>query len=136
MKWLGLTGLAAAAAASLLFGAWRERDKSAQLVDAVQRRTTTAVPSTLSLAGLDDVPAPVARYFRRVLREGQPSIAVVRLLQAGRLRTGVRGELWFAFSAEQLRSCLGRPGFVWQARLELPFAAHLSVLDSYVDDTG
>jgi hypothetical protein len=80
-------------------------------------------------------PAPVARYLRHVLREGQRPIRVARLRQAGELRTGLDSEDWLPFTA---RHVVAPPatGFVWDARIDLGWRLLLSVRDAYVDGRG
>ncbi|HEV8393686.1 MAG TPA: DUF6544 family protein [Vicinamibacterales bacterium] len=99
---------------------------------------TAAVPGSLpavSLAALDGLPAPVQRYLRLALQDGQPRLASVRLEQAGRLRTGVESGQWLAFTAEETIAPEAR-GFVWDARLQLMPLVHASIRDIYVGGVG
>jgi hypothetical protein len=85
-----------------------------------------------SVAGL---PAPAARYFRLVLREGQTHIRVARFHQRGELRTDVRSRRWFSFAATHTVSPLSL-GFVWNARVQLMPLFHIRVVDAYVAGEG
>ena len=78
------------------------------------------------LAGL---PEPVGRYFRHVLKDGQPFISYVRLTHDGQFRAGldkdftnIEGEQYF--TAE-------KPGFIWKGTTSM-FTAR----DMYVADKG
>jgi len=59
-------------------------------------------PATYTAAELERLPAPVARYFRTVLRDGQPIVAVPRLVQDGEFRMGDADESWRPFGATQV----------------------------------
>ena len=61
------------------------------------------------LAGL---PAAVQRYFRRVLREGQPCPRGLRLRHTGQFKTDLKKD-WIAIEGEQYISA-DPPGFIWQ----------------------
>ena len=61
------------------------------------------------LAGL---PAPVQRYFRHVLREGQPYLRGLRLRHTGQFKTDLRKN-WIAIEGEQYITA-DPPGFIWQ----------------------
>ena len=61
------------------------------------------------LAGL---PAPVQRYFRHVLRDGQPSLRGLRLRHGGQFKTDLKKD-WIAIAGEQYITA-DPPGFIWQ----------------------
>lgn len=84
---------------------------------------------TFSYEQLSDLPEPVQRYFRHVLKDGQPYISYVRLTHDGQFRAGldkdftnIRGEQYF--TAE-------KPGFIWKGTTSM-FTAR----DMYVADKG
>jgi len=85
-----------------------------------------------SFAGL---PAPVERYFRHVLKDGQRVIRQVTMNQSGVLRSDTTTERWLPFTANHL-VVPPTKGFIWKARIGLPLAAHITVLDSYVEGLG
>lgn len=57
------------------------------------------------LAGL---PEPVQRYFKHVLKEGQPCISYVRLKHNGKFKTGLKRD-WVNITGEQYFTT-GKPG--------------------------
>lgn len=78
---------------------------------------------------LSGSPEPVQRYFRHVLKDGQPYISYVRLTHDGQFRAGldkdftnIEGEQYF--TAE-------KPGFIWKGTTSM-FTAR----DMYVADKG
>ena len=84
---------------------------------------------------LDCLPAPVQRYFRAVLKDGQPLIAAATFELAGTINMSTTGENWKPFTSTQ-RAVTHRPGFLWNGRVAmLPgLAAH--VHDSYIAGVG
>lgn len=57
---------------------------------------------TVNFRELADLPAPVQRYLRRVLVEGSPVAAAVRVRQVGEFNMGETGDRWKPFSSDQL----------------------------------
>jgi hypothetical protein len=51
-------------------------------------------PATYDAREIEDLPAPVRRYFRAVLRDGQPIVSGARLSQEGEFRQGDREDGW------------------------------------------
>ena len=84
---------------------------------------------------IDGLPAPVQRYFRAVLKDGQPFIATATFELAGTINMSATGEQWQPFTSTQ-RAVIHRPGFLWNGTVVmLPgLAAH--VHDSYIAGTG
>lgn len=80
------------------------------------------------------LPAPVQRYFRRVLRDGQPLIRSARVTQAGAFRIRESADVeagWAPFTAVQ-RFTADPPGFVWDARIRMAPLLRVWVRDGYV----
>jgi hypothetical protein len=84
---------------------------------------------------LEHLPPPVARFFRRVLKEGQAQIRVAHYEQAGTLRTDMRSDRWLSFKASQVIAPFS-PGFVWNACVRIAPLLYVSVLDAYVAGQG
>lgn len=107
-------------------------------VEAATASLGATAPASLppvSLAALDGLPAPVQRYLRLALQDGQPRVTTARLEQSGRLRTGVESDQWLDFEAVETIVPDAR-GFVWDARVRLAPLLHVAVRDAYVDGTG
>lgn len=84
---------------------------------------------------LDGLPAPVQRYFRAVLKHGQPLIAAATFELAGTINMSATADDWKPFTSKQW-AITHRPGFLWNGRVSmLPgLAAH--VHDSYIAGSG
>jgi hypothetical protein len=85
-----------------------------------------------TLAVLGDLPEPAARYFRRVLREGQP---IVRSAIATQEAEFFLNGAWRPLRATQ-QFVTSPPGFVWDARIGMAPLVSAFVRDSYVGGTG
>ena len=106
---------------------------------AVPTGAKAAEPSAPSprvdFAVLDTLPAPVARYFRRVLTDHQPMFREARFRQAGTVRTSTATENWMDFTATETMS-QPAPGFTWDARVSMMPLVYVRVLDAYQDGIG
>lgn len=132
MRWLllALAVLVAAAAILVPVQARRWGQETAIATAALTASVPASLPA-VSLGALEGIPAPVQRYLRLALTDGQARPATVRLQQSGRLRTGVESEQWLAFTAEETIAPDAR-GFVWDARLRLAPFVHARIRDVYV----
>jgi len=130
--WIALT-LVAGLAAAVWFGERRFTRRSAALEKQLARVSRAGVCDLQ--AETADLPAPVARYFRRVLRDGAPLPARVRIRQAGSFRMGEAEDSWRPFTATQVFT-IAPPGFVWDARVSLFPGIGVRVRDSYVAGAG
>ena len=84
---------------------------------------------------LEGLPAPVQRYFRMVLTEGQPIIAGANIDVAGTFNMDATGEQWKRFTSRQ-RVVTQRPGFFWDASIAMFPGLQVRVVDSYIAGTG
>ena len=85
-------------------------------------------PGTLTADQLANVPAPVARFFRRTLCDGQRIIRSARLRQTGEF---FLNGAWRPMRARQVFSA-SPPAFVWDARISAAPFMPAYVRDSYM----
>jgi len=137
---LGLCLLAGAVAGLALFGSRRW----ATTVRTLTRRLETPAadvgarsprPARYNVRELEHLPAPVQRYFRAVLRDGQPIIASVTADLTGTFNMSPTGQQWKPFTSRQ-RVVTARPGFVWDAQVQMLPGVAVRVVDSYVAGEG
>ena len=84
---------------------------------------------------ISDLPGPVQRYFRLVLKEGAPMISHAFVSQKGGFRADPEREGWSDMEAEQYYSV--RPvGFVWNASIAMFPLLSVDVCDSYIEGKG
>jgi len=92
--------------------------------------------ATFSERELDAVPAPVARYFRAALEDGQPIVTHARITWAGEFNSGQPGaNSWAPFTAVQ-DFAPAAPGMVWDARIRMAPGVTVRVRDGFVDGVG
>ena len=107
----------------------RETDK---LVEKLKQSALTNGGKTVSFKDIDALPAPVARYFRLVLKEGQPFIRTVCIQQQGQFWMR---DKWIPFTAQQWFSAKP-PGMVWDADMQVNLLLKVCVRDAYVGGQG
>jgi hypothetical protein len=84
---------------------------------------------------LEGLPAPLQRYFRAVLKDGQPVIAAATVELAGTFNMSATGEQWKPFTSRQ-RVVTRRPGFLWNAKVSMLPGLSVRVVDSYIAGKG
>ena len=142
MLWLGLVLclLAVAAVGLSAYGARRWADATRALTVRLEAARTDNRVRPLSSARFDareleGLPAPVQRYFRAVLKEGQPIVAAATVEFAGAFNMSTTGEQWKAFTSRQ-RIITRRPGFLWDAEVSMLPGLAVRVVDGYIAGEG
>lgn len=136
-KWLLIASgvIVIAAIIAVFIGQARESAKANKLVEKLIQSASRPVTGTVDFDSFAELPSPVARYFRHVLTEGQELIKTARMRQSGVLRTSATTESRSSFTARHL-VVPPATGFVWNAKVEMPLATHVRVLDSYSAGVG
>jgi hypothetical protein len=140
MVWLVGLGWAFAALVVAVFalaawGQWRWTIATRNLVD---RLTAARVPPLVArydareLAGL---PAPVQRYFRAVLKDGQSVVTTATVDHVGRFNLSASGEQWRPFTSHQAVTTR-RPGLVWNGWIASRPGLAVLVHDAYLVGDG
>jgi len=101
-------------------------------VDAAGRRPS---PSRFDAHELEGLPAPVQRYFRAVLADGQPIIAAAHIEMTGTINLSATAEQWKPFTSSQ-RVVTRKPGFLWNAKVDMFPGIPALVEDSYIAGQG
>ena len=84
---------------------------------------------------LDGLPAPVQRYFRAVLKDGQRIITAATVEHTGTFNVSQTGEQWKPFTSQQW-VVTRRPGFIWNARMAVVPGVAVYVHDAYLAGEG
>jgi hypothetical protein len=143
LLWLGLCLLVLGLTAVGL-SIWGERRWAGEvraLQDGLERGRLDGKPGPGSLPTrydareLEGLPAPVQRYFRAVLKDGQPIITAVTIDIAGTFNMSPTGEQWKPFTSHQ-RVVARRPGFLWEAKIAMLPGVNVRVVDSYIVGKG
>ncbi len=135
--WLGvgLIAVLAIAAGLVGYGAGRWADATRTLVLRLDESQLTLTTSHYDMRELEGLPTPVQRYFRAVLKDGQPIISAATVEHIGTFNLSQAGEQWKPFTSTQ-RVVTRRPGFVWNARIAMFPGIAVYVHDAYVNGVG
>lgn len=125
----------AAFGAAAWYGARRWEAGTRDLRARLEAARQLVAPGVVSFDELTDLPAPVQRYVRAVLRDGQPMLTAVRVRHHGTFNMGETTPQWKAFTSDQL-VILRRPGFDWDARIAMAPGLTVRVHDAYVAGEG
>jgi len=144
MNWIGWTalgiGLLVAAAAGLAaFGRAHWAVATQARLALLEAGRLPAPVGRYDAHEIDVLPAPVQRYFRAVLKDGQPLIAAATFELAGTINMSATGENWKPFTSWQ-RAVVHRPGFLWNGRVTmfpgLAAVSQVNVHDSCISGVG
>lgn len=127
--------LIAGALAALLYGGYRWSTGTQELRARLDAARTPITPLTVDFRELDGLPVPVQRYFRAVLKDGQPMVAGVRVRHEGTFNMGEADDSWKPFTSDQ-KVVTRRPGFDWDARINMLPGVAVRVHDAYVAGDG
>jgi hypothetical protein len=130
-----LLGLAVIVAGAALYGARRWQSATEAMHERLEAARLPIEPATYSTGELAGLPAPVQRYFRAVLQDGQPVIAAVRVQHTGTFNMGESAGRWVPFTSNQ-RVVTRRPGFDWEARMPMMPGLPVRVHDAYIAGEG
>lgn len=130
-----LTVLGIGTAGALFYGGWHWRATTAETVYRLVTSREPAAGAIYDEAEIAGLPAPVQRYFRRVLRPGQPLAAGARIVHQGQLRMKESEDGWRPFVSTEVFSA-GPPGFVWDASIRMAPGVTVNVRDSYLAGEG
>ena len=142
MMWLKWIAWASAAGVVVFialsaYGAWRWSAGTRALNERLDAARQAVAPARYDAAReLDGLPAPVQRFFRAVLQDGQPMIAALSIEHRGTFNLAAEGsDQWKPFTSTQ-RVVTRRPGFVWNGRVNVLPGVGVQVHDAYVAGEG
>lgn len=139
MWWKVTTGvlvvLAFVVTVAVFAGNHRWRSDTREHLAGIEAARVPMTPTAYDPRELEGLPAPVQRYFRAVLTEGQPLVAAVSIEHTGTFNMGETTEQWNPFSSTQ-RVVTRRPGFIWDARIRVAPGMTAHVHDGYIAGEG
>lgn len=141
LQWLGaLVALVVALVvvvvpALIAWGRLRWGRLTNELVAQLQGTRSAPLVTRYDERELQGLPAPVQRYFRAVLRDGQPIVTGATVRHSGRFNLGEADDRWVPFTSRQF-VVTRRPGFVWDARVPMLPGLAVHVHDAYVAGAG
>lgn len=117
---------------------WSDRTRSlTNRLDAarVDNKAPSPPPTHYDARELEGLPAPVQRYFRAALKDGQSVISAATVHIAGTFNLSATGQQWKPFTSQQ-RVITRRPGFLWDAKIAVLPGVAVRVVDSYIAGKG
>lgn len=82
-----------------------------------------------------NLPTPVKKYFKKVLRDGQEYISRVEMNQSGSLTIGPGTKDYIPYKSIQISTAF-KPGFLWNSTVVPKKYFHITVLDYYISGKG
>jgi hypothetical protein len=131
----GILGLAVLITVALVYGSSRWRSATNEMHAKLEAARLPIGVKTFDPNELIGLPAPVQKYFRTVLKAGQPMVAAVSVEHAGTFNMSETGEQWKPFTSTQ-RVIIQRPGFDWEARIAMMPGVAARVHDAYISGEG
>jgi hypothetical protein len=135
MVFIVILALAGTVVVAATYGAFRWEAGTRELRARLEAARVPIHPRTVDFRELEGLPTPVQRFFRSVLKDGQPMVTGATVRHRGTFNMGETTDRWKPFSATQ-RVITRRPGFVWDARVMLMPGLQVRVHDAYVAGEG
>ena len=130
-----VVGLGVLVTLVVFYGALSWQSGTRGLLFKLEEARASIHPTRYDSRELTGLPLPVQRYFRAVLKEGQPLVTAVSATHAGMFNMSESGEQWRPFTSTQ-RVVTKRPGFVWDGRISMMPGLAVGVHDAYVGGEG
>ena len=118
-----------------LYGTHRWNAETRQLRARLDAARVPVQPRSVDFRELEGLPAPVGRYFRLVLDEGQPMVSGVRVRHTGTFNVVETTDRWKPFVSDQL-VVTRRPGFDWNGTVATMPGLPVRVHDAYAAGEG
>ncbi|RPI53530.1 MAG: hypothetical protein EHM55_13525 [Acidobacteria bacterium] len=125
----------AAYASMSIYGARHWDSMTRELRERLGAARKPLQPHYVTFAELPALPAPVQRYFRKVLKDGQPMVAGVRVRHIGTFNQSETADEWKPFTSDQ-QVVAQRPGFDWNATIRMMPGLPVRVHDAYIAGEG
>jgi hypothetical protein len=138
LKWLAISIVVLLAVLSALGALGRSRWASSThgLNERLEAGRQAVTPSRYDASReLEGLPAPVQRYFRATLSDGQPMVAAASVEHRGLFNMGETNDSWKPFTSQQ-KVVTHRPGFVWDGTIVMVPGLNVHVHDAYVAGEG
>jgi len=119
----------------IVYGNLRWKVVTKKLHDRIEAARYPNESCGFSTSELTSLPAPVQRFFRAALSDGQRMVSAVRMEQTGTFNLDEMSGYWKPFAAVQ-RVVTRRPGFIWDARIMMFPGIPVRVRDAYVAGEG
>lgn len=120
---------------TLLYGLNRWQACTKELRNNLEAARLPVEPKIYDSKEIEGLPVPVQRYFRAALKNGQSMVEAVSMEQNGTFNLRETGEQWKPFTSTQ-RVTTRRPGFDWEAHIQMAPGLAVRVHDAYIVGEG
>lgn len=137
IKWIAITGvlIIVCLGIAVIYGSYRWQSNTDKLRAELIDGQRTIKPKIYDSKEIENLPAPVQRFFRTVLKDRQAIVAAVKLSQQGQFNLSETEAKWSPFTATQL-VITQRLGFDWDARIQMVPGLKAFVHDTYLLGEG
>ncbi|WP_448562537.1 DUF6920 family protein [Trichothermofontia sp.] len=118
-----------------LYGTFRWKTGTRELRDRLASSRVSIQPQIVHFDEINGLPAPVQRYFRNTLQDGQAMISAVHMRHRGTFNVGETTDEWKHFTSDQ-QVITQRPGFDWNGRIKILPGIPVLVHDAYISGEG
>lgn len=132
---LALVALAIGVLGLVASGHFRWIASTQALIGELEAARMPATAACYDSRELEGLPAPVQRYFRAALKDGQPIVTAATIELRGSFNLSPTGERWKPFTSMQ-RAVTHRPGFVWDGHVSIAPGIAVHVHDAYIAGVG
>ena len=127
--------LAGVLVGAVVIGARRWESETRELRERLDAARLPVRPKTVDFRELQSLPAPVQRFFRMAVKEGQLLVAAVHVRHRGTFNIGETADQWKTFTSDQM-ILAQRPGFDWDGRIAMMPGMAGRVHDAYIAGEG
>lgn len=133
IQWIAMIGVLIIVSFGIaaIYGRYRWQLDSDSLRAKLINGQQTIKPKIYDQQEIEGLPDPVQRFFRTVLKDGQAIVTAVNLSQEGKFNMSETEDKWSPFTATQLVTTQ-RPGFDWDARIQMASGLNAFVHDTYL----
>jgi hypothetical protein len=137
IKWIAIIGILIMVCLGItaLYSSYRWQLNTDILRAKLMDGKRTVKPRIYDPKEIEELPAPVQRFFRAVLQDGQAIVAAVKLSQQGQFNLNEMEDKWNKFTATQFVTTQ-RLGFDWDARIQMAPGLNAFVHDTYLLGEG
>ncbi len=137
IQWIAMTvaSIVVSLGIAAIYGSYRWKLDTDRLRTKLINGRRTIEPEIYNPKEIEDFPAPVQRFFKTVLKDGQAIVAAVELSQQGQFNMSETESKWSPFTATQLVTTQ-RLGFDWDARIQMAPGVNAFVHDTYLLGEG
>jgi hypothetical protein len=137
IKWIAIIGVLIVVSLGIaaIYGSYRWQSETDGLRAKLINGRQPIKPKIYDSTEIEGFPTPVQRFFKTVLKDGQAIVTMVKLTQQGLFNMSETEDKWSPFTATQL-AIAQRPGFDWDARIQMAPGVNAFVHDTYLLGEG